>query len=291
MKRKQTVEQVRWDLALRYRLIETVVWWEGRLTTGHLMQSFGISRQQASKDINTYITEHASKNLAYDKQLKGYVPTKQFKPRFIDDSASAYLHLLYQNNERAPHIDGLALAYAHTNVLEVPDRPIRPEVLRPLLKACREGLRLETEYVSLNTPNVEVRLIAPHTLVYTGMRWHVRAYCEKNGQYRDFVLSRLRGKPDLLDESPNTRALDEEWNSEVQVIFEPDGRLNAAQKAIIEVDFGMHHGQLVVSSRKALVKYVLQRFHIDPRNLATSPEAQQIVVKNLKDLRPWLMTD
>ena len=27
MKRKQAIEQVRWDLALRYRLIETVVWW------------------------------------------------------------------------------------------------------------------------------------------------------------------------------------------------------------------------------------------------------------------------
>lgn len=54
MKRKQSIEQVRWDLALRYRLIETVAWWEGRLTTGHLIQSFGISRQQASKDINTY---------------------------------------------------------------------------------------------------------------------------------------------------------------------------------------------------------------------------------------------
>ena len=50
-------------------------------------------------------------------------------------------------------------------------------------------------------PNVEIRLIAPHTLVYTGMRWHVRAYCEKNGQYRDFVLSRLRGEPELLDAS------------------------------------------------------------------------------------------
>ena len=170
MKRKQSIEQVRWDLALRYRLIETVAWWEGRLTTGHLMQSFGISRQQASKDINTYITEHAPKNLTYDKKIKGYVPGKAFTPLFIDDSASAYLHLLYQNNERAPHIDGLALAYAHTKVLEVPDRPIRPEVLRPLLKACRDGLRLETEYVSLNTPNVEIRLIAPHTLVYTDIR-------------------------------------------------------------------------------------------------------------------------
>ncbi|MBS3186928.1 WYL domain-containing protein [Pseudomonas vlassakiae] len=291
MKRRQTVEQVRWDLALRYKLIETVAWWEGRLTTGHLMQSFGISRQQASKDINTYITEHAPKNLVYDKQLKGYVPSNQFIPKFIEDSASAYLQLLYQNGERAPHIDGLALAYAHTKVLEVPDRPIRPEVLRPLLKACREGLRLETEYVSLNTPNVEIRLIAPHTLVYTGMRWHVRAYCEKNRQYRDFVLSRLRGQPGLLDESPNPRAQDEDWNTEIAVIFKPDERLNEAQKAIIEADFGMIDGRLVVPSRRALVKYVLQRHQIDPRNVATSPEAQQVVVSNLKQLRPWLMHD
>lgn len=89
MKRKQSIEQVRWDLAIRYRLIETVAWWEGRLTTGHLIQRFGISRQQASKDINTYIAEHAHKNLTYDKQLKGYMASKQFKPLLIDDSGSA----------------------------------------------------------------------------------------------------------------------------------------------------------------------------------------------------------
>ena len=137
MKRKQTIEQVRWDLALRYRLIETVAWWEGRLTTVHLMQSFGISRQQASKDINTYITEHAPKNLTYDRQIKGYVPSKQFKPLFIDDSASAYLHLVSQSHDRAPHVEGLALAYAHTEVLQVPDRSVRPEVLRPLQRTHR----------------------------------------------------------------------------------------------------------------------------------------------------------
>ena len=45
MKRSNTPESVRWDLALRYRLIETIAWWEGRLTTQHLIQSFGISRQ------------------------------------------------------------------------------------------------------------------------------------------------------------------------------------------------------------------------------------------------------
>ncbi|KAA0944575.1 MULTISPECIES: WYL domain-containing protein [unclassified Pseudomonas] len=288
MKRKQSIEHVRWDLALRYRLIETVAWWEGRLTTGHLIQSFGISRQQASKDINTYITEHAPRNLTYDKQLKGYVPSKQFKPRFIDDSASAYLHLLYQNNERAPHIEGLALAYAHTKVLEVPDRTIRPQILRPLLKACREGLRLETEYVSLANPEPEIRLIAPHTLVYTGMRWHVRAYCEKNRKYRDFVLSRLRGEPELLGKSENVIGDDSVWETEVALVIAPDQRLTAAQRAIIETDFGMVDGQLVIPSRQALVKYVLQRYQIDPKNLDPKPEAQQIVVKNLQELKPWL---
>jgi predicted DNA-binding transcriptional regulator YafY len=288
MKHQQDIKQVRWDLALRYRLIETVVWWEGRLTTGHLIQSFGISRQQASKDINTYISEHAPKNLTYDKQLKGYVPSKHFRPLFIDDSASAYLHLLNQTHSRAPHVEGLALAYAHTMVLEVPDRTIRPEILRPLLKACRHSEVIEVEYVSLANPNPETRLIAPHTLVYTGMRWHVRAYCEKNREYRDFVLSRLRGLPEFERKTENLISADEDWNTEVEVIIEPDSRLKPEQKAIIEVDFGMKEGVLVIPTRRALVKYVLQRFQIDPKKLDPKAAAQQIVVKNLEDLKPWL---
>lgn len=288
MKRKQSIAQVRWDLALRYRLIETIVWWEGRLTTGHLMQSFGISRQQASKDINTYISEHASRNLTYDKQLKGYVPSKTFNPRFIDLSASAYLDLLAQNNERAPHIEGLKLAYAHTLVLQVPDRSIQPEILRPLLKACRDKLRLEIEYVSLANPEPEVRVIEPHTLVYTGMRWHVRAYCEKNAAYRDFVLSRIRGTPDLLESNGNGAEGDEVWNSEIAVILQPDPRLDDAQKAIIQRDYGMIDGRLEIPTRQALVKYVLQRYQIDPKNLDPKAEAQQVVIGNLSELKPWL---
>lgn len=288
MKRKQSIESVRWDLALRYRLIETVAWWEGRLTTGHLMQSFGISRQQASKDINTYIAEHAPKNLTYDKHLKGYVPSLKFAPKFIDNSASAYLHLLSQNKEREPHIEGLALAYAHTEVLKVPDRSVRPEVLRPLVRACREGLRLECEYVSLANPVPETRLIAPHTLIYTGMRWHVRAFCEKNRDYRDFVLSRFRGEPDVLDVSENGREEDTGWSAEVTVIIEPDPRLKPEQRAIVAQDYGMLQEQLLIPSRGALVQYVLQRYQIDPNKIQAKAAAQQIVVANLEELRQWI---
>lgn len=290
MKRQQSLAGIRWDLALRYRLIETIALWEGRLTTGHLMQSFGISRQQASKDINSYLAEYAPDNLVYDRQLKGYVPSAVFQPLFIDDSASAYLHLLNQNSERAPHIEGLALAYAHTEVLGVPDRSVRPEVLRPLLRACRDALRLECEYVSLANPVAETRLIAPHTLVYTGMRWHVRAYCEKNRDYRDFVLSRFRGELDVLDVSANRREADHGWNTEVTVTFEPDPRLQFPQRQIIETDFGMCEGQLQVVTRGALVQYVLQRYQIDPHKVQSRASAQQIVVGNLDELQRWLYT-
>ncbi|TRO27392.1 WYL domain-containing protein [Ectopseudomonas mendocina] len=288
MKRSQQIESVRWDLALRYRLIETVAWWEGRLTTNHLMQSFGISRQQASKDINTYINEHAPKNLVYDRHLKGYVPAKAFKPRFIDDSASDYLRLLNQNHEREAHIEGLALAYAHTEILQVPDRSIRPEILRPLLRACRDGLRLECDYVSLSSPIPETRLIAPHTLVYSGMRWHVRAFCEKNGDYRDFVLSRFRGELEPLGKSDWTREMDAGWSTQVVITIEPDSRLNHSQREIIETDYGMTEGQLVIPTRGALAQYVLQRYQLDPHKIQPRASAQQIVVANLDELKPWL---
>ncbi|POC09693.1 WYL domain-containing protein, partial [Vibrio vulnificus] len=36
---------IRWDLLFRYRMIEVIALWEGRLTTNHLIKSFGIGRQ------------------------------------------------------------------------------------------------------------------------------------------------------------------------------------------------------------------------------------------------------
>ena len=120
------------------------------------------------------------------------------------------------------------------------------------------------------------------------MRWHVRAYCEKNREYRDFVLSRLRGKPEYERKTENLIDEDEDWNTKVAVIIEPDSRLKPEQKAIIEADFGMEDGVLIIPTRRALVKYVLQRFQIDPKKLDPKAAAQQIVVRNLDELKPWL---
>jgi hypothetical protein len=41
---------------------------------------------------------------------------------------------------------------------------------------------------------------------------HVRTYAEKRGEYLDFVMSRFRGMPELLDASPHGREQDVKWN-------------------------------------------------------------------------------
>ncbi len=278
----------RWELLLRYRFIETIALWEGRLTTRHLCDTFGIGRQQASKDINNYIREVGPDNLEYDKYLKGYKPTAAFTPQVTQGLADEYLHLMARNNELMNVFESLSLDVANVEVLSVPVRDVKPEVLRPIMQAARQQKRLDVDYVSINNPNREGRIIVPHTLVYSGLRWHVRAWCEKNLEYRDFVLSRFRDIPDIMDDSEHGVEGDTDWNTQVTVRITPDPRLAIEQREVVEVDYGMENGALEVRSRARLVSYVLKLLHIDPNEVKEDPTAQQIVLENRDELQPWL---
>ena len=278
----------RWDLLLRYRFIETIALWEGRLTTRHLCDTFGIGRQQASKDINNYNRKIGPQNLEYDKYLKGYKPTEQFTPVVTQGLADEYLHLMARNNELLNVFESLALDVANAEVLTHPVRQVRPEVLRPLMRAARQQKRLDVDYVSVNHPDREGRIIVPHTVVYTGLRWHVRGWCEKNQAYRDFVLSRFRGEPEIMDESEHGIDGDTEWNLRVTIRIAADQRLTVAQREVVEVDYGMQDGVLEIPTRARLVTYVLQLLNIKPTAIADDPTAQQIVVQNREELTPWL---
>jgi predicted DNA-binding transcriptional regulator YafY len=279
---------LRWDLLTRYRLIEIVAQWEGRLTTNHLCNSFGIGRQQASKDINAYLKDIAPDNLVYDKYLKGYIPSKNFTPKLTTGTADEYLHALSRTKDIAHTFEGLELGFANTEMLQVPLRRIEPTILRALVQAARDHKRVELCYISMKSALEEERIIVPHTLVCTPMRWHVRAYCEKHKDYRDFVLSRFRGEPEILDVSAFTATEDKFWNTEVNLQIKPDSRLGAAQQEVIARDFNMENGCLEVNTRAPLVEYMLRAFNIDPRKQEVLPEAQQIVVANFREIERFL---
>lgn len=278
----------KWDLLFRYRLIEIVAYWEGRLTTNHLMNSFGIGRQQASKDINTYLTDVAPDNLTYNTRLKGYEPGPDFEPKLTTGTADEYLHILSRTKDLAHTFSQLDLGFANTHMLQLPSRPVDPVILRTIVLAAREQRRVDIGYISVNNPETDGRIIVPHTLVCTPMRWHVRAFCEKNGDYRDFVLSRFRGEPELMEVSEQGKDKDDSWSTEIELMLQPDPRLEQAQQSVIEHDYGMQNGFLSVRCKAALLQYVLQAYRLDPHKQEAKPEAQQIVIGNYKDVEQWL---
>lgn len=278
----------RWDHLLRYRYIEIICLWEGRLTTGHLSRCFGIGRQQASKDINFYARDIAPGNIEYDKYLKGYKPCATFQPKVTRGTADEYLHLMTRHEQLMGVFESLPLTTASVEQLSPPVRDVAPQILRPMIYAARQGLRLEVDYVSLRNPDREGRIIVPHTLVYTGFRWHVRAWCEKNGDYRDFVLSRFRGEADLMDASSHREDGDSDWQTLVNVVIAPDPRLSNAQREVVATDFGMQGEELRLETRATLVNYLLRLLNLDPLGEQQNPLAQQIVLKNQHQLQRWI---
>src|SRR5690606_32110058 len=153
---------------------------------------------------------------------------------------------------------------ANTEVVQIPLRNLDPVIIRTLVTAARNGKRVEVDYVSLQNPSREGRIIAPHTLVYSGSRWHVRAFCEKNQDFRDFVLSRFRGIPSIEGDATHSVVEDSRWNRMVTLKVVADQRMNKEQRKIVEQDYGMQRGALKIHIRAALAQYALQALRIDP---------------------------
>lgn len=279
----------RWEQILRYRYIELIALWEGKLTTRQLCETFGIGRQQANKDLSSYRRALTQGDLIYDASAKHYLPSSNFKPILTQGLASEYLQLAAQQSDVQRILGHLPVAAAAVEVVTAPSRELPPSLLRPIIQAITDCRRIDVDYVSLNNPDREGRIVVPHTLVWTGYRWHVRAWCEKNQDFRDFVLSRFRGEADLMDSSERNASEDNDWQQRVTLQVEPDPRLRADQREVIAHDYNMENGRLLLTTRAKLAPYLLQLLNVNTGPLLDDPRAQQLVLSNQESLQNWLM--
>lgn len=246
------------EVLLRLRAIELIAFWEGRLITTQLVEWFGITRQQASSDINRYNTEFNEGSLIHSPAAKGYVPFAGFQPVLTAGHVNEYLEMLASQGGQ-PMAQVLETHPGVTTV-QLPDRAVRPEVVRELVKACRAGTSLKILYASMSNPAPHERVISPHTLVYTGFRWHVRAWCHKRKAFRDFFLSRIDRTPrPCIEHAPQVES-DSLWHETISLTLIPNVLLSEPQKALVERDFAMPEGRLQLTVRKALAHYTLQRY-------------------------------
>ncbi|GHC37646.1 WYL domain-containing protein [Aidingimonas halophila] len=278
-----------WDILARYRLIEILALWEGRITASQLGTAFDIGRQQAQKMIRQY-RKQAPANLIYDNSRKGFIPQDTFQPCYTLGKVEEYLHFLGSNTQLDSPFAGLGIGVANTESLPLPSRQLSPAVVRALVKAARQNERLEVNYASFRAPEGEDRIIVPHTLVFAAGRWHVRAFCEKHQDYRDFVLSRFRDIPEACGAMLGThdQTHDQDWQTYVDVCLIPDQRLPEAERRLIEADYGMEAGRLVLNCRGPLVLYALLTIGVNPNHSEPEPRAQQIEIANRAELSEWI---
>jgi hypothetical protein len=125
--------------------------------------------------------------------------------------------------------------------------------------------------------------IAPHVLVFAG-RWHARAWSATHEGYRDFLLSRICGLPELLAACERDPVQDWDWHHDVVVRIAPHPELSPAQKRVVEQDYGMLHGMRETRVRVALAPYFLRLLGIGSGDRTRPAQEQQIVLLNASDL-------
>ncbi len=280
-KESHHIRDLVWSAVQRLQFIEFRLLWEGHVNRSDLIETFSISVPQSTLDFREYM-ERAPGNMDYDKRLRHYFPTPTFKPVFISDRAEGYLSQLTTlavsgENQSIP---GLLGATPSFDILPAPERRVDSITLQQLLKSMREGLSVEIHYQSLSSPNPSWRRISPHSLASDGLRWHVRAYCHRKEEFRDFVLGRIM---DIRDAQASviSATADMEWNEIIKVTISPNPALTADQHKIIERDYSMTQGRTEISVRKSLLFYLKRRLGIDD-GAEKPPAAQQVVIVNIE---------
>lgn len=279
MSRRITKKGMNWSVERRYEFIEFRLYWQGNINRSDLMEAFGISVQQASKDLANYI-EGRKSNLSYDKRLRTYTRSKNFKPRYFQPDAAEYfaqlqaveLGLVSEEQSWISFFPG----YSAT---PVPARGVDPEVLRDVLSAIRAKTALNVTYQSMSRPEPTARWIEPHALAFDGFRWHARAFCQNDGVFKDFLLSRIVSVGEQGAASAGAD-IDHDWHQEIVLQIGPHPELSDTQRRAIEMDYGMICGQAEIVVRKALLFYALKRLGLDTDPAARRPQDQQIVLFN-----------
>ncbi|MBQ4852468.1 YafY family protein [Pseudoalteromonas sp. MMG012] len=253
-----------------FRYIEAVLFWHGEIQTGVFQDKFKLSRPSARRYLNDFIERH---DIAarYDESEKAYVLATPFTPNYISQDFSEYVHLI---GEQYVH----QLSASPISALALPHRKLNPTIIRPILNACRRQSVLDIRYQSIKEDGETERIIRPHTLVNSGLRYHLRAYCEDAKGFRDFSLSRiLAACPEFKCKAQKYKQDDDAWQREVILTIMPDPRLSDYAQQVVAHDFDMQNHKKRLTSNAALINYLISILRLDVQH--PNPEAQQIVME------------
>ena len=268
---------LKWGVERRLEFIEFRLYWEGGVNRSDIIEAFDVSVPQASKDLTLY-QERAPRNAVYDKSAKRYVASDEFQPCFLKPDAGQYLNQLRSIAEGILALSESWIAHSPPYAgPPVPARGVNNDTLRAVLAAIRQNQSIEIKYQSFSSDDPRWRWIAPHAIGFDGFRWHIRAFCEVDKSFKDFLFSRIIEARSVRP-SGASPANDADWNELITLEIGPHPDLSESQKRTIALDYGMRGGCAQIQVRKALRYYALRRLGLDTPRDARRPQDQQIVL-------------
>lgn len=253
----QRVESLSHAQRERLAYIDFRLYFMGEIGRPDLASRFGVAPAGATRDLALY-REIAPQNIEFDGSNKIYRIGKTFAPLF-EHAAQRVLSALALGFGDGVNVDSQPLLPCESpTALSNP----RMDVLALVCRAIHAKRPVAVRYHSMSSGESE-RVIVPFALVDTGLRWHVRAFDRKSGEFRDFVITRIEA-PTLLDEEPQPNEgpdNDIQWTRIVELDFVPHPRLERPE--VIKMDYGMTDGAIRMRVRAAVAGYMLLRWSVD----------------------------
>ncbi|MES2822471.1 MAG: WYL domain-containing protein [Pseudomonadota bacterium] len=279
---KEVDTQFSWQQIKRFEFIEWQLLWERRLNAKPLMAYFGISRHQATKDVQSYV-ELAPQNIqVYDPKLKYYTPSVGFRPIFAKESPDDFVESRTGlSNDSASFIERIHPL----------GRRVIPGVLPIIMECVDSSCAVDIIYASARSPSGKARRIWPKALAYAADRLHIRAFCAENHEYRDFNVSRILDIPHKVN-APLPSSIDVAWELVLELALKPNENLTPDGQNLIAAEFDLKGGRELIRIRAALLQYFLQDNLLPhtPEQLIEAhrnPWKYPVMVENLETFEKW----
>jgi len=285
----KSLAAIKWNTRQRLQYIELMAFYTGVITRSDIANTFGISDAAATKDLKLY-GQLAPDNLIYKHNVFGFVPNNSFKEKLTDLSPESVLPIIAGNLPHIGNPNSNNLVYGiPAEALPLPTRLPDKDILAQILRAIRHHKKLQVVYHSLSDRDSDNRrIIEPHSLINTGLRWHIRAYSEESFDFRDFVLSRITEASMLEEDAESNIMYDDDWVETISLELSPHPGLNEVKRENLMLDYQASEGVIRLDVKRALIAYVLQRLSVDTTtDHSLNPSAYQLVLVNRDEVEPF----
>lgn len=263
----EAIAKLKFPQQQRLLFVESMLLWEGGVQRQRVSDLFRVSKAQITRDLDDYNRSYP-RNIEYDLSAKTYRPALNFKPELASGRSDEYLALLQAYAQYGSTVIIPALGHGPSAEL-IPSAQglIDRTVLQRVLAALRDGQAMQTSYADWADEKPVRRQLWPHALVFTGQRWHVRAYDDRHRRFADFALARI-GAVELMEgKAPVAVAEDNAWRAIETVEVIPSPELTAHQRHMVAKEYGMKRqgGAWVwsVRLRRCLIGYFLHQHRLD----------------------------